>query len=58
MFQGYRTTIGAIGLVLAGVARIATSIGNDFSWDEISAGFAAICMGLAAFGIGSKIDRK
>lgn len=58
MLTGYKTKLGAAGLVLTGLARIATSLSDGFNWAEISEGIGLVAAGLAAFGIGAKIDRQ
>lgn len=59
MFQGYKTKIGAVGLALAGVSMILNSLVSDVpDMQIIMEGTGMIATALAAFGIGSKIERK
>ena len=59
MFQGYKTKIGAVGLALAGISMILNSLGSDVpDMQIIMEGAGMVATALAAFGIGSKIERK
>lgn len=59
MFQGYKTKIGAIGLALAGISMILNSLVSDVpDMQIIMEGAGMVATALAAFGIGSKIERK
>lgn len=58
MLTGYKTKLGAAGLVFTGLARIAISLSEGFNWSEISEGIGLVATGLAAWGIGAKIDRR
>jgi hypothetical protein len=58
MLTGYKTKLGAAGLLLMGLAKIATAISNDFNSEDLTEGISLVAAGLAAFGIGSKIDRN
>lgn len=58
MLTGYKTTLGAAGLVLMGLAKIFSAVSGDMNTDDLTEGAGLIAAGLAAFGIGSKIERK
>lgn len=59
MFQGYKTKIGAVGLALAGISMILNSLVSDVpDMQIIMEGAGMVATALAAFGIGSKIERK
>ena len=59
MLNGYKTKFGSVGLVLTGVALIINSLVDDTpNLQGIMEGAGMIATALAAFGIGSKIDRQ
>jgi hypothetical protein len=58
MLTGYKTKFGAAGMVLTGLGMVAKSLSEGFDWSEISDGIGLALMGLAAWGIGAKIDRQ
>ena len=59
MLTGYKTKLGAAGLVLTGLARIAQTLSEGgFNWPEISEGIGLVAAGFAAWGIGHKIERQ
>jgi hypothetical protein len=58
MLTGYKTRLGAIGLMLTGLGMVAKSLSEGFSWGEISDGIGLALTGLAAWGIGHKIERQ
>jgi len=58
MLTGYKTKLGAAGLILTGLARIANSLSEGFNWSEISEGIGIVAAGFAAWGIGHKIERQ
>ena len=56
----WKTTLGAIGSILIGIGlglRILLSE-DGIDWDRLMEAGAMISLGLAAFGIGKKIERK
>lgn len=58
MLKGYKTKLGAAGLILTGLAQLVTVLSGDFSPSDLTEGISLIAAGLAAIGIGAKIDRK
>ena len=58
--KGWKTTLGSIGTILGGAAMMAKALtaeeGLDFQM--LMAGWTTISLGLAAFGIGKKVERK
>lgn len=58
--QGWKTKYGAAGLILTGVATCVTAVSFEpFAVDgeKFTAGCAMVSTGLAAFGIGHKIEK-
>ena len=58
--KGWKTKVGAIGLVLTGIGTVIGGI--DFETfavdsDKLTTGFGMIGAGLTAFGIGHKIEK-
>jgi hypothetical protein len=58
MLTGYKTKIGAAGLILTGLGMVAKSLSEGFNWTELSDGIGIALTGLAAWGIGHKIERQ
>ena len=58
MLTGYKTKISALGLILTGLGMVAKSLSEGFNWAELSDGVGIALTGLAAWGIGAKIDRQ
>lgn len=58
MLKGYKTKLGAAGLILSGLAQLAIAFSGDFSQSDLTEGISLIAAGLAAIGIGAKIDGK
>ena len=58
--KGWKTTLGSIGAVLGGIALgLRTLLSEDgMDWDQLMQAWAMTSLGLAAFGIGKKIERK
>ena len=56
----WKTTLGAIGSMMGGVALgLRTLLSEDgIDFDQLLAAWAMTSLGLAAFGIGKKIERK
>lgn len=56
--DGHKTTLGSVGLVLLGLYTIVNTMASDApSTDEIMTGVGYISTGLAAFGIGHKVEK-
>lgn len=54
---GWKTWVGGIGGILAGLALIADGVVNNFDFSKISQGVLAVSAGFAAIGIGHKIEK-
>jgi len=56
---GYKTILGALAAMLTGLALVARSLSaNDVDVDAVLRGISMVGVGLAALGIGHKIERK
>ena len=50
--KGYKTKIGAAGLIASGLALIASGLSAEaYDFDKITQGFISISAGLAVFGL-------
>lgn len=59
MLTGYKTKLGAVGLALAGIAMIISTMTSDApNMQTVMEGAGMVATALAAFGLGSKIERK
>lgn len=59
MLTGYKTKFGAVGLALAGIAMIINTMISDVpNMQIVMEGVGMVATALAAFGLGSKIERK
>lgn len=58
IMHGWKTKVAAVVLMLTGALAIAKEIADGtFNFDEISKGMVIIGNGLAALGIGHKLDK-
>lgn len=57
--NGYKTRIGAIGLMMTGLGMIAAGIAHDGGIDKqmIIGGFGTFSAGLSALGLGHKAEK-
>ena len=58
VMSGWKTWVGGIGLILAGLSMIATGVTNNFDLQKIQEGMALVAAGAAAIGIGHKIEKS
>ena len=56
---GWKTWTGGIGMILSGGALIATALASDpVDFVKVAEGIALISAGLAAIGVGFKIEKN
>jgi hypothetical protein len=54
---GWKTWTGGIGMILSGAAMIVGGIGDSLDVDAITKGVALIAAGIAALGVGHKVEK-